>query len=967
MRASCPLVVDGCGLLSLPRACYHASDIHVCVPMNVRSDDRDRRGRDRGSSAKHKHAHNHDAPPIDDNDRDVDHNAMSTAWPVEGVLQPGSTARALMVDTANQHWHVGMLVKVLDPQIAYRWYTFRVDAVAAGGKRLKCTFQYAQQFSGDDDENGGGNGGDANANADANGNGNGNDGDGDDIVANVDIDDVELVGSQYRVFSRNAPRDVTAWEVYDLVDAIAVLYTDAKSDGTLEWQRRSLSTHDLPLTAASTISDIEAAWTEQSTWLARIQARALELRVVGDGSDEQLEWFRKLQHVTMVMACTYQSLTAAKYLEMAMQTGGASLGTSYVNPWGYAPNRGVGNTDEAETAEFLLAQAARQHLQKRGDCVYERVKTRVYVWEPQAGRAPRCSERGCTAFARYGLRGGARTHCLAHVDVNSPVIAKIVDLVYDEAGVGDPREGRVIECATRAWRPMLRDNRPTRIADWIDMAISRTYHYEMWVKFVSSYQRNMSNCEGMLKRTRDPAFPHFAPNRYLFSFANGVYDINTNRFTAYGDVDERVPDGVCMNHIPQLFDPLWTRMPASRIIVPGYDAIIESQRYDDATRDWLDAMIGRLFFPINERDKWQKITVIKGWAATGKSTIAKAVSDVIGAANVGVIACNCEDQWPLANIYDKAVWMCLELKSNFRLPTGLLQSMSTGEHVVINKKFETAFDILWTVQGLLVGNETPATWSADVGNALARRVLSFPFDQPPICQDSTVAPRFMANLGRFFARVVRQYTAKAEWTQQIDPRTRAPYKIDDILPQVLKEAVEKFKRDASPVLKCIEDSEQFELAPVEKRDAIIYELVENQHVSSRVLQIPEDVLAEILARHRRVRETTAVVIDYKRELETWSVTMTEFAKQYRAWSEVKMDRKRGGPNVTSPEVYQPAAREKNLAVVAGVIGEGSKPKTMLCWYGIRAAVANVASRFGGGGGGGANNHIQGDYDGAMQY
>ena len=45
---------------------------------------------------------------------------------------------------------------------------------------------------------------------------------------------------------------------------------------------------------------------------------------------------------------------------------------------------------------------------------------------------------------------------------------------------------------------------------------------------------------------------------------------------------------------------------------------------------WLDVFLGRLLYPINKYDKWEKLLIIKGWAATGKSSIAKALSALLG-------------------------------------------------------------------------------------------------------------------------------------------------------------------------------------------------------------------------------------------------------------------------------------------------------------------------------------------------
>lgn len=315
--------------------------------------------------------------------------------------------------------------------------------------------------------------------------------------------------------------------------------------------------------------------------------------------------------------------------------------------------------------------------------------------------------------------------------------------------------------------------------------------------------------------------------------------------------------------------------------------------------------------------------VIKGWAATGKSTIAKGIARLIGEVNVGYIASNCEEQWALASVQDKSMWMCLELKSGFRLPTGVMQSMTSGETVVINEKFKTAFDVVWTIQGLLVGNELPLSWTADAMNALVRRVVPFPFDVPPRTQDRTVAPRFFANLAKFFVRITRRYLAMC-----IEVGDRP---LDDVLPRRLRDASDDFKKRAAPLLRFLDSSKNdegdFEIAPLEVRIAILRELL-NQGVNSAILSTDK---ATLDAEHG---EQMGVIVNVHMPsiLQQWCVPMNEVKTRFQQWMQLNGDRKL--PNLDNAETYKPTARELKLGVASGVTTADGK-NAKLHWYGIR--------------------------------
>ena len=340
-----------------------------------------------------------------------------------------------------------------------------------------------------------------------------------------------------------------------------------------------------------------------------------------------------------------------------------------------------------------------------------------------------------------------------------------------------------IESGSRTWiQTMKRQNDSCMQAMTIDdlvMSVIDTQRVEStarWRGFVERFSANLHNAAEYMTKTVDPGFQEHHPDPRLFSFTNGMYNIKTNEFCRYGAVPSDWNSGI--NYINQYFDPLLVSMPIECIRVPGYDDILESQQYNVADTGgskqyWMDVFIGRLFFKVDEKDHWQKVLIIKGQGATGKSSIAKAIIKCIGERNVGIVASNCEPQYALANMQSKTMWMCTEMKAGFRLDMAAMQNMISGDPVTIHAKHKDAVDVAaWRLPGLLIGNEIPQAWTCDVGGALLRRTVLFEFAMNPKKQDDTISKKLEDNLPAFLVRTTRTYlqeTAKNNGALSLPP------------------------------------------------------------------------------------------------------------------------------------------------------------------------------------------------------
>lgn len=635
---------------------------------------------------------------------------------------------------------------------------------------------------------------------------------------------------------------------------------------------------DVVMTAPS-IKDLDVAWTEQRRWLEKIRTLGVEMGLIGPrAKDKQLTM--QMRTIIHGMKAMYEALYALFIMKQAQQGQPQDQGGSdpAVSPWwlSTAPatvatkKDGSPELGTTQLVEFFLARAFRDNIRKNVQgVVFEEVMTSVTAAVTQADWPP-CQEPEffqmeedpgrpyvvedwndahgqpvwlasgerrqrkralCGEPACYGTHKGGegasmdepggyrpmryRTDCYCDLHRRPDM----VDVRFDEDGNPFRMCATTVLTGTKAWRPRIspHSGRAMVLEEWMETVLDRTANYDMWAAMMSNYGAYKSSCHKALLFSTDGCIGFVSRNPVWYSFRNGVYNIVSNVFLPYGD--PAIPSDLCTaNFIDQRLEPEWTQMETHELVVEGYDAILDCQQYSPDMKEWIDVFFGRLFFPLGVYDKWEKLMIIKGFAATGKSTIAKAIASLIGEENVGYIASNCEEQWALANVADKAIWMCLELKSGFRLPTGTMQSMVSGENVVVNEKYKTAYTMAWKQPGLLVGNELPVSWSQDVANALARRILPFPFDIAPSTQDAGLAPRLMGDMSKMFVRMTRRYMLRA--------RTLGRAALDPHLPPELRASMTDFAKLSSPLRTMLETGagDEYMMASPEEKIMIMWEI-----------------------------------------------------------------------------------------------------------------------------------------------
>lgn len=182
---------------------------------------------------------------------------------------------------------------------------------------------------------------------------------------------------------------------------------------------------------------------------------------------------------------------------------------------------------------------------------------------------------------------------------------------------------------------------------------------------------------------------------------------------------------------------------SSEIQVPQIQNFLEYQLSEFEIQR-LCIHIGRLFYKLGEKDKWNKFPVIEG-IGHGKSTLLRLISAMFEPERVGILVAKpldvdengtisetSEYAYNLSFLADKDVFLCSDMQSLSRGTVSTLHSMATGEDQ-------------WSVPGILSGN------CALVGFSDKPRAEVFYFSKPVEYSkmDSQLLNKLMTELSQF--------------------------------------------------------------------------------------------------------------------------------------------------------------------------------------------------------------------------
>lgn len=373
------------------------------------------------------------------------------------------------------------------------------------------------------------------------------------------------------------------------------------------------------------------------------------------------------------------------------------------------------------------------------------------------------------------------------------------------------------------------------ITEFIYENVTKELDYTMW-KHSTSTPHSVTDCATHIQNSSELEAPLLNFNRRLFAFRNGIYNIEQNAFYPF-DAQQQWPQ-ICQQAVRKIQQwrpdflgrcpcrgdvaiayknlmfpsdvndmDLNTFDPAS-IPTPEVDQVLDDQKLSDDTKAWFFIMLGRLLYDVGEIDCWQILLFLKGVAGSGKSTIANLMKQVYPSDLVGTLSSNAEAKFGLAPLHDKKLIICPEVKDNFGVSQGDLQSMISGEDVSVPIKHRDALTVNWKTPLLFCGNELPG-WK-DAAGSMKRRLLCFEFAWKVKGGDPLLPVKMAANIhffiykiNTYYLQACSQYRNKTLWDKKPDGTP--------ILSKELHRFAEQMRITVDPLYYYIKESNEVEV------------------------------------------------------------------------------------------------------------------------------------------------------------
>ena len=225
-------------------------------------------------------------------------------------------------------------------------------------------------------------------------------------------------------------------------------------------------------------------------------------------------------------------------------------------------------------------------------------------------------------------------------------------------------------------------------------------------------------------------FPMIQATRGWYSFDNGVYDCQSDRFWTYEDISR--PEATTVHYIRQPFVPC-RESDWRDIRTPSLTKILETQQLRPDVIEWVWILLGRTLFGVKQLDRWETVLFFQGVADSGKSTIVDGLFRYLfDSASTFLISNNMETQFGLQDALGPAspFMVCCgsEIGRDFKLDQKQFQQMCSGERLSVAVKNGRAIQDVWTLPMIMSGNQAPSY--CDDAGSIARRLAIVRFTVP---------------------------------------------------------------------------------------------------------------------------------------------------------------------------------------------------------------------------------------------
>jgi hypothetical protein len=351
--------------------------------------------------------------------------------------------------------------------------------------------------------------------------------------------------------------------------------------------------------------------------------------------------------------------------------------------------------------------------------------------------------------------------------------------------------GKFVYHATHAWK-YVKD-----VSEFINENIDRGRAFNEW-KLLTNNTGYYKFLKTFIVEKEDESFPSLVPDRHIYSFRNGVFHTEHNKFYPYGH-PALTPNIVACKFFDMDFDiqvyqsyARWQDVPT-----PAFESIFQYQEIPEEVIHWIYIFVGRMLYNVGEHDDWQIALFVKGQAGTGKSTLLNVVKKFFYDADVGILSNNIEKKFGLETLYEKLAIFCFEVKANFQMEQSDLQSAISGEDMNIPRKNRVPISIKWNAPCMFAGNEM-GPW-IDASGSMARRFAMVEFTKRVKVADNDLKNKIDAELATLlykcnyaYQSAVHNYENKGIWSP-------------GVIPDYFRKTQDNMRRTTNSIIAFIED------------------------------------------------------------------------------------------------------------------------------------------------------------------
>lgn len=341
----------------------------------------------------------------------------------------------------------------------------------------------------------------------------------------------------------------------------------------------------------------------------------------------------------------------------------------------------------------------------------------------------------------------------------------------------------------------------------------------------------------------DIRFPFLYVCRTLFSFENGIFNADENKFYPYIEPID-IPPKSRLGRISQLASNVSTAqyfkgvaLPLTwfttsdfnheeEIQTPNIDKVFKDQDFSAEEMRWVRAMHGRgLHDMMGEHENWQIVVHTKGPAGCGKSIIAKVLKAWYPHDRFGVLNDDMEDNFPDSHLVTSFIVVCFDASPDFGLSPTRFLCWASSDDVNIKRKYMDPISKKWTAPVFLFSNyDLPIQGGS--GSAI-RRAFIIPLEKAVKKVDGELTANAVNEAALYLVKCTMDYHAKCKLHGK-----SSVWDDHSILPPRFWKAREEYARasswpDAFVLSGCFEFGEGFELpADVFKREYKHFQSVE---------------------------------------------------------------------------------------------------------------------------------------------